>query len=186
MRSSETLVGQPVRSLQTMLRVLAQDEKGLLSVIPDGIYGDQTRNAVYRFQRSRGLPATGVTDQATWDRIVSEYPAALTRLIRAEPLPIVLEPGRVIRRGESDLVLYVVQAVLLTLGTVYGSILPPAITGVLDDATADAIASFQQLAALPQTGELDKVTWKHLALHYAPACSFRSAARGKRRAGAVS
>lgn len=186
MRSSETLVGQPVRSLQTMLRVLAEDEKGLLSVIPDGIYGDQTRNAVYQFQRSRGLPATGVTDQATWDRIVSEYPAALTRISPAEPLELVLEPGQVIRRGEANLALYVVQAVLLTLGTVYGSILPPAVTGVLDEATSDAIASFQYLAALPQTGELDKVTWKHLALHYPSACNFRNARRTVRAAGEVS
>ncbi len=186
MRPVDTFVGQPVRSLQTMLRVLAQDEDGLLPLIPDGIYGDQTRNAVYRFQRSRGLPATGVTDQETWDRIVREYPAALTRLIRAEPLLLLLEPGQVIRHGECDPALYVVQAVLLTLGKIYGSILPPAVTGVLDDATADALSSFQYLSALPQTGELDKVTWKHLALHYRLACVLGKARGLTRFAGDVS
>ena len=37
---------------------------------------------------------------------------------------------------------------------------------VLDAATADSLASFQALNDLPVTGELDKVTWKHLALHF--------------------
>ena len=55
---------------------------------------------------------------------------------------------------------------LVALSQIYGSIIGPSISGVLDEATADALASFQYLSALPQTGELDKITWKHLALQY--------------------
>lgn len=166
MRPNESFVSQPVRSLQTMLRVLGEDDPALKSVIPDGFYGDQTRNAVYHFQRSRGIPPTGVTDQNTWERILAEYDPALTRLIPAEPIQIILEPGQVIRRGERSAYLYVIQAVLMTLAENYGSIASPSVTGILDDPTADAIASFQYLSGLPQTGELDKVTWKQMARHY--------------------
>lgn len=167
MRPNESFVGQPVRSLQTMLRVLGEDEPALRNVVPDGFYGDQTRNAVYHFQRSRGLPATGVTDHATWDRIVADYTPALTRRQPAEPLLIILEPGQVIRRGERSQFLYVIQAVLLTLSEVYASISAPEITGILDAPTAYSIESFQYLCGLPQTGELDKITWQHIARQYA-------------------
>ena len=39
-------------------------------------------------------------------------------------------------------------------------------TGILDPSTADALSSFQMLIGLPITGNLDKHTWKHLALHF--------------------
>lgn len=166
MRPNESFVGQPVRSLQTMLRILAEDDGNLSPVIPDGIYGNQTRNAVYAFQRKYGIPATGVTDQNTWERIVAEQTPALVRLGPAQPLRLILNPNQVIRRGQTHPYLCLVQSMLATLAEIYGSIIAPGISGVLDEGTADALASFQYLSALPQTGELDKITWKHLALQY--------------------
>ena len=58
MRPAESFVRQPVRSLQTMLRVLAEDDDELLTLVPDGIYGPQTRQAVTAFQRKYGIPVT--------------------------------------------------------------------------------------------------------------------------------
>lgn len=166
MRPNESFVGQPVRSLQTMLRVLSEDDQNLPTIIPDGIFGSQTRQAVYAFQRKFGIPATGVADQATWERIVLEHEPALVRLGPAEPLRLILNPNQVLRKGESHPYLYLIQSMLTALAKIYGSIVAPGISGVLDEATADALASFQYLSALPQTGEVDKITWKHLALQY--------------------
>lgn len=166
MRPADSFVGQPVRSLQTMLRILAEDDRSISTVIPDGIYGSQTRNAVSAFQRKYGLPVTGVTDQATWEKIVTAQTAARTRLLAAQPLQLILNPNQVLRRGDNHPYVYVVQSMLVGLGQIYGSIIPPNITGVIDAPTVDALASFQHLCALPQTGELDKITWKHLALQY--------------------
>lgn len=166
MRPRESFVSQPVRSLQTMLRVLAEDDEDLLSLIPDGIYGNQTRQAVTAFQQKYGIPVTGVVNQATWERIVAEHAPALVRIGPAEPLRLILNPNQVIRRGEYHPYLFLVQGMLTTLAEIYSSLLAPGISGILDEATADALASFQYLSALPQTGELDKITWKHLALQY--------------------
>ena len=166
MRPLESFVGQPVRSLQTMLRVIGQDEQRQLTVVPDGIFGPQTQSEVARFQRHRGLPVTGVADQATWERMVLEYPDALTRVGPAESIQIVLNPGKVYRRGDLSHHILLSQAMLLTLSQIYGSILAPSVNGFLDEVTANSLSSFQYLNALPQTGEMDKVTWKHLALHY--------------------
>lgn len=38
---------------------------------PDGFYGERTRAAVQAFQRSRGLPATGDVDCATWQAMLA-------------------------------------------------------------------------------------------------------------------
>lgn len=166
MRPGESFVAQPVRSLQTMLRVLAEDDEELTTLIPDGIYGTQTRQAVTAFQRKHGIPVTGVADQATWERIVAEHAPALVRLGPAEPLRLILNPNQIIRRGESHPYLFLVQGMLTTLSEIYGSILSPGMSGILDESTAQALIAFQYLSALPQTGELDKITWKHLALQY--------------------
>ena len=165
MRPNESFVGQPVRSLQTMLRVLAERDNRYTPIIPDGVYSAQTMAAVSNFQRNHGLPVTGITDQITWETIAAEYEPALTHVDEAQMVEIILNPNEVIRRGQSSPYLYVAQAMLLVLSQMYG-IGRPSQSGTLDSATADSLASFQALNGLPMTGELDKVTWKHLALHF--------------------
>ena len=73
-----------------------------------------------------------------------------------------------------------IQAVLITLAENYSSITAPSVTGFLDAPTSDAIASFQYLSGLPQTGELDKLTWKHMARHYTLAANLNGKDRRDR------
>ena len=166
MRPPDSFVGQPVRSLQTMLRVIAQEDEDQPSLIPDGIYGPQTMTAVAAFQRNHGLPPTGVTNQDTWESVTAVYEPALIRIGPAQPLELILDPGEVLERGSQSPDLFIIQGMLTVLSRVYGSITPPELSGELDEATSLSVASFQELSGLPQTGELDKITWKHLALHY--------------------
>ena len=166
MRPNESFIAQPIRSLQTMLRVLAESDGKYARVIPDGIYGPQTMAAVTAFQRNHGLSVTGIADQDTWETLVAAYEPALIKLIEAQPVEVILNPGQVLRRGEASPYLYVAQALLLVLSQTYASVGTPTQSGILDPATSDSLASFQALSGLPMTGELDKITWKHLALHF--------------------
>ena len=166
MRPNESFVGQPIRSVQTMLRVIAQTDPNIPPVVPDGIYGADTMRSVSAFQRSVGLPVTGTVDQQTWEAIVLAYEDAMVEQAEAEPLNILINPGQVIRRGERNPDLYVIQAVLTVLSEMYSQITPPSQSGVLDLATGNSLMSFQQLHSLPVTGEVDKLTWKRLALQY--------------------
>lgn len=166
MRPMESFVGQPVRSLQTMLRVIAARYPDLPSVIPDGIYGQQTMRAVTAFQRKYGLPITGITDQGTWEMIVSVYQPSLIHVSPAEPLQIILEPNQVIRAGEEHHSIYLVQAMLTSMARDYGSIPEPPISGILDSGTIESLIAFQRLSGLDTNGELDKITWKHLVLQF--------------------
>lgn len=166
MRPPESFIGQPIRSLQTMLRLIAKNDPSHESIIPDGIYGPETMSAISSFQRLHGLPQTGVTDSRTWDAVVELYEEALIQQQEAESLQVILNPGQVIRRGERHPHLYLVQAILAVLSQAYESIGKPSSSGILDEATADALASFQAISGLPMTGHLDKQTWRHLVLQY--------------------
>ena len=171
MRPNESFVGQPVRSLQTMLRVIAEQDGTLPSVVPDGIYGPDTVAAVNAFQRRYGLPVTGIADQNTWDAIVAAYEPALILIGPPQALEAVLEPNQVIRAGQSHPDLYLAQGILAVLAKSYGSIRMPGLTGILDLPTGEALSGFQDLNGLPMTGQLDRLTWQRLALHYPLAAS---------------
>ena len=174
MRPSESFLGQPIRSLQTMLRVIAENDPSHVRIVPDGIYGPETVKAVSVFQRNHGLRVSGITDQDTWEAIVSVFEPALVEQDAAASLDVRLNPGQVIRKGERHPHLYLVQGMLAVLAETYGSIGRPGINGLLDEATADALAAFQNLSGLPMTGHLDKHTWKHLALQYPLAANLSS------------
>lgn len=171
MRPNESFIEQPIRSLQTMLRVIAEDDNRLPTVVPDGIYGLSTMNAVSSFQRLYNLPVTGITDQSTWDNIVAVYEPALVRVGKAEPIEIVIEPGGVYRIGDSNAYIYLLQSLLIQLSNDNPAINTPEHNGVFDDPTSEALAAFQFLAGLPVTGELDKITWKYLVKHFALSAS---------------
>ena len=166
MRPGESFIEQPIRSLQTMLRVIAEDDPRLPTLVPDGLYGPTTMNSVTAFQRLYELPVTGITDQATWDRIVSVYEPALIRVGPAEPIEIIMEPGEIFRLGDSNAYIYLLQSILTQLANDNPSISPPDHNGVLENPTSQALAAFQLLAGLPPTGELDKITWKYLVKQF--------------------
>lgn len=166
MRPPESFVVQPIRSLQTMLRVIAEDDPRLPTVVPDGIFGPTTMQAVSAFQRLYGLPVTGIADQRTWDAIVEVYEPALIRIGKAEPIEIIMNPGQVYRLGDAHPNIFIAQSVLAVLAQDNASIAVPELTGILDEITSGALSAFQYLAGLPQTGELDKITWKHLSKQF--------------------
>lgn len=166
MKPGESYVKQPVRSLQTMLRVLAENDMSLPTVVPDGIYGPRTQQAVSTFQRKYGLQSTGTVNQQTWEYIVKEYDIAMIQLANATPIEINLEPGQVFRKGDSSPYIYLLQAMLIQLSQDNPRIERPESTGVIDELTVEALAAFQELAGLEVTGEFDRVTWKHIVKQY--------------------
>lgn len=166
MRPGESFVQQPVRSLQTMLRVIAEDDPRLPTVIPDGIYGPSTMIAVTAFQRREGIPVTGIADEGTWAQVVAAYEPALVRVGKAEPIEILLEPGQVILAGERSPYIYLTQGILAQLSNDHVDIIYPELTGVLDEITSNSLKGFQGLAGLPQTGTLDRITWQNLARQF--------------------
>lgn len=65
--------GQKVYQMQEQLNRIRQNYPALPYVNADGIYGQQTANAVREFQRVFDLPVTGVVDYPTWYEISRIY-----------------------------------------------------------------------------------------------------------------
>ena len=149
-----------------MLRVIAEDDRRLPSVVPDGIYGEQTVTAVTAFQRRESLPQTGITDQQTWEQIVQVYESALIQIDKAQPIEIIMNTGEVFPIGSKNPYIRLLQSMLMHLSENHTNIEEPTLTGILDRETSASLASFQQISNLPVTGELDKVTWKHLVQQF--------------------
>lgn len=105
----EDYINRPVRSLQTMLQVLSNVFPALLTVNPDGIYGETTQKAVRAFQRFSGLPETGIAEQETWNSLASCYLRHAPSVLPPEPLRIVLQPGRKLAPGEQNLHLFLMR-----------------------------------------------------------------------------
>ena len=166
MRPESSFVEQPVRSLQTMLRVIALDDERYLNLIPDGIYGTDTFNAVTAFQRQNNIPITGIADQQTWDAIVAVYEPALTRVGKAEKIEILIDPGVVFVLGDSDPHIYLLQAMLAQLADDHIQIPYPSHTGTLDHETARSLRAFQKYAGLSDDGNADRITWKNLSKQF--------------------
>ena len=167
MRPPESFIEQPIRDLQTMLRVLSEDDRSLPTVVPDGIYGPTTMHAVTAFQRREGIPVTGIVDQLTWDQVVHAYEPALIRVGKAQPIEVILDPGQVFRYGDSSPYIYLLQSMLTQLSGDHPTINPPGHSGIMDEDTVRSLRAFQQLSELAETGEFDKVTWKNLVLQFA-------------------
>lgn len=90
--------GETVSALQEYLNVIAlnRGDENVLRV--DGVYGQQTAEAVRRFQAQAGLAQTGEVNGATWDAIVSAYVGIVSQSLTA-PSQF---PGRDLKSGDSD------------------------------------------------------------------------------------
>lgn len=166
MRPQESFIQQPIRSLQTMLQVISLDDRRIPTVIPDGIYGQTTLNAVNIFQQLYGLPITGITDQATWEKITEIYELAEPNINKAEPIEIMLNRNQIIKQGDSGPYVFFLQTMLSKLSQDHPTILDLEISGNYDEATAASVKSFQKISNLPVTGFVNKHTWKHIVKQF--------------------
>ena len=102
MQNTDPLLGRPVGSLQTMLRLLSQGDSAIAPVAPDGIFGRCTLRSVTDFQRAFSLPVTGTVDDAIWRALVAAYDTARVRQDAAAPLLIYLGPDAAISDDEKQ------------------------------------------------------------------------------------
>lgn len=152
--------------VQLWLRVIARQNGEAPLPAVDGVYSENTADAVRRFQSAHNLPANGIVDFATWNAIRAAYlPAAA-----AESLPVPLEvlpPSRgQISEGQAGGNIYILQAILNALAPHYANIQPLPYSGEFDAATRDSIREIQRAAGLPINGAVDRFTWNAIANLY--------------------
>ena len=159
---------QAVRNLQRYLRRLSEEERTILPPPIDGIFDTRTAEALSEFQRLYGLPVTGRSDRITHDTLFSEY-LRLSRLRDERMIPDLFPSSPqnyVTTAGDRNSFIVILQWLLNELRVVYDALPSLALSGIMDDATSDALKLYQSIHALSPTGQVDRALWNQLARDY--------------------
>ena len=157
-----------IRNLQTYLRQLSYHNDAITAPPIDGVFASDTEQALRDFQADRGIPVTGVADQAVWELLYASYRASVAA--NSPPMRMDVFPTTPDREtlslGAIGFPVLALQFMLGELERKYGFLLPVEQTGIYDAQTRDAVLAFQKQNALAPTGEVDKLTWNELTDQY--------------------
>lgn len=146
--------GTDVRLLQRYLSRI-----GLYPYVIDGLYGQETANAVIRYQRSRDLPATGIADESTlidmnFDFLDSRPPVRSSAPVRSAPTvaaPTAIRSGQLGFGSTGDDVV-ALQRRLNDFG------IPVFVDGDYGFETEQGVRTYQRIQGFNVTGTADGTT----------------------------
>ena len=159
--------GPDVVVVQTELNRIGQNYPAIPKIQPvDGVFGQQTEEAVRRFQEIFGLTADGVVGKATWYRLVSLYVGVnrLSELVSEgqRMFGIPFQAPQAVSEGSPRNQVLVVQYFLSILAQ-FDPLIPfVTLDGIYGPATRQAVRSFQTAQGIPVTGTVDTATWNAL------------------------
>ncbi|MGN1415234.1 MAG: peptidoglycan-binding protein [Oscillospiraceae bacterium] len=151
-----------INEIQQYLRTISFYNGAVPRIIPDGIYGAETVNAVKAFQHAYGLPVTGRVDEGTWNKLAGEYIKALEYI--SEPMGIQPFPndGNTLSLGSSGAAVIMLQAMLAELSSSFANIRPTNITGHFDKGNENTVKFMQTVWGMSPSGEVDIYMWNRI------------------------
>lgn len=154
-----------VRSLQKMLRHVGIEDGITEYILPiNGIFDQQTEDAVKAFQKEYGLNQSGIYDYETYSKLSGRY-KELSSSDNMSINPYPSQKDYVLSAGdESDLVT-ILQMMLGALSIYYDLPYVP-LSGHYDLSTENAVREFQRTSDLGVNGRVDRLTWNRLAQEY--------------------
>ncbi len=159
--------GPDVVVVQTELNRIGQNYPAIPKIQPvDGVFGQQTEEAVRRFQEIFGLTADGVVGKAVWYRLVSLYVGVnrLSELVSEgqRMFGIPFQAPQAVSEGSPRNQVLMVQYFLSILAQ-FDPLIPfVTLDGIYGPATRQAVRSFQTAQGIPVTGTVDTATWNAL------------------------
>ena len=155
--------GEDVEALQYYLAFIGYFFPELPPIPITGFFGEFTRDAVFSFQNTYGLPVTGVVDANVFNRIeqvyntvVSELPANYQSAI-GEPYP-----GRFLVEGDRGESVRIIQGYLNKIGQNVEQIPVIEADGIFGVRTKAAVIALQQYLGIEQTGAIGPVEWAEI------------------------
>lgn len=159
-------LGTPVTSLQFMLRQLAELYDFMPFVALDGIFDENTLEAVMIYQREFYPPATGVVTKELWENMRNHLVAEEENLRKPRVLRAFPEGDDPLNFGDEQSEIALFQTMFALLGTKVEGIIPDPPTGKFTKNLVENLIWLQKLSGLPVTGQLDRQTWDRLARLY--------------------
>lgn len=158
--------GGQVVTLQYFLALLSQFVDFLPDITIDGIYGSGTASAVSAFQRYKGLPVTGETDEQTWFSLYTAYKGVIDYLSETQPsVSVATEPfpGVILRRGDVGPSVRLARSYLSYIADYFYDLTPLSTGNLFDTRMQNAVRQFQQIFSLNPTGQINELTWNAIA-----------------------
>ena len=152
--------GPSVRILQYYLQFLSYFNLKLPYVSMDGIFGQETYDAVVTFQSLYGLDVDGIVGKNTWDMIQDAYVGVLNSLPdEYRSYSSLHYPGYIITTGASGKVVEQLQTFLKTIADNNPAVPQIKVDGYYGDQTKNAVLAIQKLQGLEQNGQVGILTW---------------------------
>ncbi len=159
--------GLDVQTIQTYLGRIRRNYPAIPTITDEaGVFGENTRAAVARFQSIFNLSSDGIVGKSTWNKLSYLY-ASVTKLaeLNSEGTSLgigTVPPSSVLRLGSSGQDVVTLQY-LLNVAAEFNSTIPaPVQNGNFGEETQQAVAAFQRAAGLEPDGIVGPLTWQAL------------------------
>ncbi len=155
-----------VYEIQTYIRNISRLDPQIPSLVPDGIYGEETSDSITVFQRKHLLPQTGKVDFSTWNKLLEENDTAVFALSEPVQTAPVRKGNFPLKKGKESHLNRNVNLMLIRLSEFYENFSGAVLSHDYTAETERLIGVFQSLTGNPVTGETDKSTWNLLSYLY--------------------
>ncbi len=153
---------EAIKEVQTYLHFFSDRSGDIPKVAIDGVYGEETANAVKAFQESGGIPARGVVDYNTFDALYSAYYKSETE--SAMRGYILSSGGFPIKYGDHGSDVAVINSLLNELRITYSEIELDNNASYFSRSTENSIRYMQSVFLLEESGMVDEATFNRLIL----------------------
>lgn len=159
--------GENIKRLQKMLFDLVEYYPSIPKIEIDGIYGENTKRAVKRFQELMGIYDTGVVDINTWNKLQLIYSKknALeinSRNSNERDEKDIEEQKNVVKEGSQGKYVVELQEYINKVANFFPSIPKVTIDGIFGPKTKSALITFQRMFNLESDGIAGEITWATL------------------------
>ena len=159
--------GLGASNLQYFLSYLSQFYSSIPQVAIDGIFGNQTREAVIAAQKTFGLTPDGTVGELTWSAIYNAYRGIISQIplnyVEGNVLPF---PGLLLRIGSDNDSVLLLQQYLNVIASVYPEVNSVDLTGYFGAQTDSAVKAVQTLSGLEPNGLVGAITWSAITSLY--------------------
>ncbi len=168
--NSLSLNNQGISNLQKYLRTLSffDQYRTIPQIAIDGIYGKETRNAITAYQKIKKLTQTGTTDKQTYNSLYKDYRKILNYKKSMSPsfnfpsYPRKFE----FQKGYRGFYAYFLKHLLNELRKDRDTYEELQLDDIYDENLANAVKKVQKTYQIPETGDVDAVTWNNIIKEY--------------------
>ncbi len=152
--------------LQSYLRNIGRTDTDIPRVIPDGIFGQQTEDAVKGFQKKYGFEENGIVDFPLWTKIIEVNREAIFEFSEPRQVARISNEDLPLSLGMQNNAVYHLKTMLLYLGQKHDNFKEITVTNLFDAETQGSVRQWQRAIRTDDNGIVDKFTWNMLADYY--------------------